>query len=304
MTIVRGREIRRARLAIVAAAAVCAGWVSAAPSPPADLDAIVERVGARVADYCRHAANLICVERSTVQPLQRNWTPDGMARIVESELRVEAGASDGSGVPDAMFVRDVRRVNGREPRERDKTARAGCTDPNPLSPEPLAFLLPAHRRDYRFTAIHEGRDKTRAALVIDFMTANRTSKPELVEDERKHDDCFDWTGPLATKGRLWVDAETFEVLRVERWLEGPVEIRVPWALQRRYNFDGWVVLERDDQTIRYKPVTFRDPDEIVLLPESIESLTMVRGGLQSIRRTETFSEYRRFLTHGRIVKQP
>lgn len=283
---------------------MCAGWVAAAPAPRPDLDAVVGRVAARVADYCRRAAHLMCVERSTVQPMQRDWTPDGMARTVESELRVEADGTDGTSVPDAMFVRDIRRVNGREPRDRDKKARAGCTDPNPLSPEPLAFLLPAHRADYRFTAIREGKDKARATLVIDFMTANRTSKPELVEDERGHDDCFDWSGPMAAKGRLWVDAGTYEVLRVERWLEGPVEIRVPWALQRRYNFDAWVVLERDEQTIRYKAVTFRDPDEVVLVPQSIESLTIVRSGLQSIRRTETFSDYRRFLTDAHIVKKP
>jgi hypothetical protein len=41
----------------------------------------------------------------------------------------------------------------------------------------------------------------------------------------------------------------------------------------------------------------------MLLPESIESLTVVRNGLQSTRRTETFSDYRRFLTDGRVVKK-
>ena len=53
-----------------------------------------------------------------------------------------------------------------------------------------------------------------------------------------------------------------------------------------------------------KPVAFRDPEEVMLLPESIESLTVVRSGLQSTRRTETFSDYRRFLTDGRVVKEP
>ena len=54
--------------------------------------------------------------------------------------------------------------------------------------------------------------------------------------------------------------------------------------------------------MRYKSVAFRDPDEVMLLPESIESLTVVRSGLQSTRRTEIFTDYRRFLTEGRIVK--
>ena len=77
-----------------------------------------------------------------------------------------------------------------------------------------------------------------------------------------------------------------------------------WRLQRRYNLPQWIVLERDDQTLRYKAVAFRDPEEVMWLPESIESLTVVRNGLQSTRRTETFSDYRRFLTDGRVVKEP
>ena len=46
--------------------------------------------------------------------------------------------------------RELRRVNGRAPRERDKKDRSGCTDLNPLSPEPLAFLLPARRRPWNW----------------------------------------------------------------------------------------------------------------------------------------------------------
>ena len=38
----------------------------------------------------------------------------------------------------------------------------------------------------------------------------------------------------------------------------------------------------------------------MLLPESIESLTMVRTGLQSTRRTQVFSNYRRFLVSSRL----
>ena len=51
---------------------------------------------------------------------------------------------------EATVVRRFGRVNGRVPRERDKKDRAGCTDPSPVAPEPLAFLLPAHRSEYRF----------------------------------------------------------------------------------------------------------------------------------------------------------
>ena len=250
---------------------------------------------------------MICIENSTVQPIASNSTPEGFARTVESGLRVESEAADGLVLPGEKVIRDLRRINGRAPRERDKKARSGCTELNPLSPEPpepLAFVLPAQRGGYWFTSVRDGKEKGRPALVIDSMSANRGSRPELIEDERGHDDCFDWSGPLATRGRVFVDASTHDVLRVDRRLDGPVDVRVPLTLQRQYRFGPWVVLERDDLTIRYKAVAFNEPDEVILLPESIESMTVLRGGLQSIRRTDTFSSYRRFLGTGRLVKGP
>ena len=294
----------RSRLVVIASAAVCAGWVSATAQAPRDVDLVMARVSERIADYYRRAQSVICLEQSTVQPIQLNWSPEGLARTVESELRVEPETIDGDVLPGAKIIRDIRRVNGRAPRERDRKDRSGCTDPNPFSSEPLAFLLPSGRDNYRFTSVREGRDRDRAALIVDFTTVSRTSRPELIEDEWGHDDCFDWKGPVATRGRVWIDAATHDVLRVERSLHGPVDVRVPWKLQRRYNFGIYITVERDDVTMRYRPVPFSDPDEVLLLPESIESITLVRGGLQSTRRTEIFRDYRRFLTAGRIVKQP
>jgi hypothetical protein len=270
---------------------------------PADIDALVARVGQRVADYYRRAERVVCIERATVQPIASDWTSTGFARTVESELRVESEPSDGDTPADPQVIRNIRSVNGKPPRARDTTGRAGCTDPTPFSTEPLAFLLPAHRDEYRFTAVRSGKDRNHAALIIDFTTVSRASRPVLVEDPRGHDDCFDWTGPVAARGRVWVDAVTYDVLRVERRLYGPVDVRVPWKLQRRYNLGPWVEIERNDETLRYTPVPFADPDEVLVLPESTESLMVLRGGLQSTHRTWRFSDYRRFVTSGRIIKK-
>ncbi len=290
--------------------ALAAAWllwvnVSAAPQAGPDLSTVLKAVGDRVADYYRRAQSVICLETSTVQPIDRQWSSDGLARTVESELHVELDAPDAdaeSVLPKARIVRDIRRVNGRVPRETDLKSRNGCTDPNPLSPEPLAFLLPPQRDAYRFTSIRDGRERDRAALVIDFVSADRASRPVLIEDERGHPDCFDWKGPLAARGRVWVDAQTYDVLRIDRGIAGPVDVRVPPLLQRRHRFEAYVTLDRDEVSIRFRPVAFTDPDEILLLPETIETVTIVRGGLQSTRRVEKFKDYRRFLTAARIIK--
>ena len=283
----------------VLCAAVCGTASTTATQAGPDLNALVTRIGERVAAFYRRAQTVTCVERSIVLPIERDWTSDGLGRTVESDLRIELNAVDGA---EPSVVREVRRINGRTPRESDLKSRAGCTDPNPLSPEPLAFLLPSHRGEYRFTSMRNGRERDRDALVIAFQTVNRKSRAELVEDPRGHDDCFDWNGPIAKSGKLWVDAETNDVLKLESNLEGPVDIKVSNTLQRHHGLSPWIVLERDDLTMRFRAVPFSDPDEVLLLPESIDSLTILRSGLQSIRRTDVFRDYRRFLTSGRIKK--
>lgn len=286
----------------IVTACACGMSISAAPRTSADIDTVLARVGERVAAYHRQAQRVLFVETSTVQPIGSNWMPAGFARIVESELRVELEPADGTEPPPVQIVREIRSVNGKPPREKDKQARAGCTDPNPLSSEPLAFLLPANREAFRFTSMRDGKEQGSAALVIDFVSANLKSNPELIDDPRGHDDCVDWSGPLATRGRVWVDPHTYDVLRVDKQLAGLVDVRVPLTLQRKHGLGPWVVLERDDQILRYRSVTFKDPDEVIHLPQSIDSTTAFRGGLQSVRRTDTFSAFRRFLGSGRIIK--
>jgi len=277
-----------------------AAMSAAGAQPQPNVDALLVRVGERVAEFYKRAKNVICIETSTVQPVDfSNW-PEGFVRTVESELHFEAGSGQTDG--DVAIVRKVRKVNGRAPRENDNKDRAGCTDPNPLSPEPLAFLLPAHRSEYQFRTAGITKDRNRPALMIDFASVDRRSNPELIEDPSGHDDCFDWSGHIASRGRIWVDARNYDVLRVERGLGGPVDVKVPALIQRRHQLASWVVIVRDDVTIRYETVVFSDPDEVLLLPESIQSLTVVRGGLESTRRNQAFSDYKRFVTGGRVLQ--
>jgi hypothetical protein len=285
------------RLPLATVALLASVWIAhaAASAAPSDVAALIARVSERVAAYYQRAQRIICTERSTVVPIGADGSVPVFARTVESELRIEV-----DGWLDPRVTREVQRVNGREPRERDKTDRSGCTDPSPLAPELLSFLLPAERDGYRFTTVRQGRERGYAALVVDFASAQRSGRPELITDDYGHEDCFDWTGPIAVRGRLWIDAGTHDVLRLDRYISGPTDVRVPSRLQSRYHFPPWLTIDRDDITLRFKPVTFTDPDETMLLPESIDSQTVVRTGLQSTRRAQVFSNYRRFLTSSRI----
>src|SRR5215471_4513765 len=129
------RSHRSLRFVLVTAALAGSGWAGRASDAPVhpDLTALVARVGDRVTVYYHRAQQLICLERSTVVPMSSSLSLDGFARTVESELRVELTPSDGDGLPDARVTRQIRRINGRAPRNRDQKDRSGCSDPTPVS---------------------------------------------------------------------------------------------------------------------------------------------------------------------------
>ncbi|HZP48522.1 MAG TPA: hypothetical protein VFB07_08310 [Vicinamibacterales bacterium] len=290
-----------AAVGLVLAASV---FGAAAQTTAPDVPDVLARVGARVAEYYKRVQNIVCYEKSVVQPVSNmtSFSPGGFARTTESELRIESEAKDDGAPSEATVVRRLLKVNGRVPRERDKTDAAGCTDPNPLSPEPLAFLLPSNQADYRFAFAGYGKGKDANALIFEFLSPGTRGDGKLIEDPNGHRDCWSWELPAAMKGRVWVDATTFDVLRVEEHMTGPGTLRVTLEQQRKHSLPEWITIERYDKTIRLKMASFKDPDETMLLPESIESLILVRNGLQSIRKEQRFTEYRRFLTGGRIVK--
>jgi hypothetical protein len=63
-------------------------------------------------------------------------------------------------------------------------------------------------------------------------------------------------------------------------------------------------MERWDTTIRFQPVAFEHPAETLTLPVSVLSLRIARGSASPRVRTRTeYSQYKRFLTGGRVVKE-
>jgi hypothetical protein len=286
------------------AAAVMLATAGPAAQAPLDVDTLLARVGDKLADYYKRAQSLVCIEKTTVQPISAGFNPSGFPRTTEAELHVEAEVDgDGDvGATNAKVVRQIVKINGKVPREKDKKDRAGCTDPNPLSTEPLAFLLPTNRDGYTFTSAGLGKGKDHGAYIVEFKAASEDKEGKVEEDARGLEGCFNISIPTPTRGRIWIDALTFQVLRLERHLAGLGEVRVSWAQQRKHNLPGSMTMERYDTAIRYRPIAFTDPDEAMLLPESIETVVIWRSGMESTRRRQEYSDYRRFLTAGRIVK--
>jgi hypothetical protein len=157
----------------------------------------------------------MCVEKVTSQQLRNDMSPEGFARVLEYDLRVELSSADTIDDADANFVRELRKVNGHTPRRYDLDDRNTCLDPNPLTPEPLTFLLSRNRGEYIFNWVGFGKGKDANTLMFDYQPV-KTEKAAFVEDEKGRDNCFQLSLPVERKGRVWVDATTYDVLRIEQ----------------------------------------------------------------------------------------
>ena len=265
-----------------------------APDRSADLRETLERIGEHVAQYYARARSIVCVETVVLQPLTSTFSFDGPGRELKYELRVEWDPAAGDRFAEATVVRQLLTVGGRPPRPKDTP---GCMDPKPVSPESLALLLPGRRDDYTFTWAGTGRTDGRPTVMLDYKAIG--SKPPSVV---WHDDCVTVDLPGRSRGRVWIDAGTDEVVRLDERLTGMFDFEVP----REHTLPGgpaWMTIERADSSVKYRPVVFHDPDETLMLPASIVSTTVVRNaGVPSLRTTQTFAGYRRFVTGGRVVK--
>jgi hypothetical protein len=289
--------MRRALTAGIGGAAAIGLLLSAAPlrGQSIDLPGLMTRVGESVTRYYARAQSIICTETVRIQSLGWDLVPDGTpARRLEYELRVAWDPAQDGETPDASVLRELVKVNGRPPRPKDEP---GCMDPKAVSPEPLAMLLPAAQADYVFTVAGRGRVNKRPAVMIDYRS--RATGPMEVTSRKE---CLSIELPGRTRGRIWVDVETADVLRIDERLTGMFDVPLPKE-QRTAGLANWITIERADSSILYRPIAFSDPEEVVMLPVSINSVTVIRNSGMPRRRTvQEFSNYRRFITGGRIVQ--
>ena len=253
----------------------------------------------KVTDYFARAQSIMCLERVSLQRLDIGYGAAGPARRVDSELRLSWDPSAENPTPtEARTVRQVVRVNGATPRKKDYD---NCTTPEQQESEEqaLSMLLPNQRDKYTFT--YGGRDVVdrRDAIVIAFREIRKaTVDVSLVKDK---EDCISFDIEGGMRGKIWIDAETHDVLRLDQSLGGLVEIPLPRQVTRRGGNLSWT-MERWDSTIRFRRVTFDDPQETLVLPVEATTLQVTRGsGSPRLRTSTQYLSYRRFITGARVL---
>lgn len=285
-------------LVIAGGTALRAGEQDAA-SRATDVATTLSRATARVEDFFMRAQSLVCSERVHVQPLSSGLSSDGFGRTVESELRVSWDPEGEGGASEARAMRKVMKVNGHTPRKND---RNNCTTPERHDTEPqvLSMLLAGERDAYTWSHAGAATIDGRPAVLLDFRQKEELTLEVTVQDD--DEDCLTYTLKGGLRGRIWLDAESHDVLRLDQRLSGQANAPMPRILQRRPGSSPTMTVERFDTSYRFKRMRFDNPEETLVLPVSSSSLRVTQGaGTPRMRVTTEYRNYRRFLTGGRIV---
>jgi len=270
---------------------VLSGSLAAQSAAPADP---VSRLGEYVEAYYSRAQSIVTEETVVVQPLLGDLTADGFPRRAVYELRVEWMPDAANPDDRATAVRQLIKESG--PSIYDK-GEERCADPPLITPAPLAFLLPDNRPEWNFVIGRPQRVDGRQAMLIEYSL--RETHPAKVMDP----DCLhaDVSGQIL--GRVYADSSTAEILRIDERLAREVDIKIPKEWQKRGR-PTEVTIERLNSSVRYKRVSFTNPDEELLLPSSIETVQVHRSDSHAsrLRITHSFTNYRRFVTDTRLVQ--
>lgn len=287
-------------------ACVCRRWIAllvlaatavAAPlmAESADVTDTLTRVGTYIQSYYGRAQSVMVQEEVLIQLLHSDLSSDGFPRRVVNELRIEWDPSN-----DDERVRVVRRQLSASGPRLFEDKQETCSDPPPVTLEPLAFLLPDKQSAQQFKLAKVGRVSGRQAVAIEYRDREHADPSfELDGDCPKMSMGDQWVG------QFWVDPLTGEVLRNETRLARQIFLRVPREARRRkdLHLPSEITYERSDFSTSYRRVAFKDPDESLLLPSEMQRVSVYRldDRLNRIRVTHRFSNYRRFVTAGRLV---
>ena len=265
-----------------------------AQTPRADgrLQNILARVGEGVERYHAGLFGLAFTETVTVEELREDMTPKKTREFVFASLVLREDLSKAEGDYYAETVRRLKTVDGRAAKKNDEAERFAAG----TYAEALNFLLPREQKLYEFKLAGEETFEGRRALRVEL------SRPGEGEPR------VEWKGnsfrvvSAPTNWTFWVDADTFDVLRIESHLASPFEFESP-RLFKAFGPKTKFKYARNDYAVTFRRVQLKDPNETRLVPDSSETIGVIEGASRPrTRRTTRFSDYRRFRSDVKIIE--
>lgn len=283
-------------LALAACAPARAQEPEAAPAKDERLERILEKVGEGVARYQSGLFSIAFTETLRREELREDMTAKRSKEYVFESvvLREELSADEEDFYP--QLARRLKSIDGKPSKKR-------------LGPEmsyavsSLGFLLPRHRGPLQFTLEGEETEAGRQLYRVRILSPGE-GEPRVEWQSRVVGFRFRVVAPSVYT--IWVDAETFDVLRLESHLAAPFEFDGPRAFgfgrlgpSRHFKYAA------QDYLVRFHRRQFKDPEQTLLVPEYAEWVTVIEGASKPrTRATLRLSNYRRYRSDVKIIEEP
>jgi hypothetical protein len=265
------------------------------------LNHLLERVGEKIQKYHDAMFSIAFTEVLRQQELKSDETPKNKPKeFVYESIVVSRTAQANQQNSFPVINRTLKSVDGKPTEQKNLPQRSKCieTNPQPAYADALTFLLPQNRNDFIFSYAGEAELEGRKTAVVLISQPPASEPVKIVQTA----DCFRLSRSLQMQGTIWIDPNTFDVIQLQ-WRQAETFSGKTSAGVSKFGIfpvfrpAKEINYEKQETTIRFRPVTFQNPEQVLLLPSSRVSAWILKGAkIAGFRVTSDYSRYRRFLT--------
>lgn len=270
-----------------------------------ELKNLLERVGERIQKYQDAMFSIAFAEVLRQQELKSDGTAKNKPKefIYDSiVISRTSPANQQNSFP--VITRTLKTVDGKPTEQKNLPQRSKCveTNPRPAYGDPLTFLLPKNQADFIFFYAGETDLEGRKAMVI-LINQPTASEPIKIVNTG---DCFRLSRSPQRQGKIWIDPNTYDVIKLQWQLAESFNGKLPAGVSKFGIFPVFrpakeMSYEKSESTIHFRPVTFQNPEQVLLLPSSSEHTWILKGArIAGFRTITDYTRYRRFLTNVEI----
>lgn len=228
------------------------------PGPNCSLDDVVQKAGAELVAFVHDVDRFTATESLTHESINRYGMPSAPEKrkfdylVSIQDLR-----------PGYLGVTEYRNGGGAQTEFPDGIVTNGL-------PALVLVFHPYYASNYEMAC--EGLARANGQLAWQIHFRQRQNKPNAIKSYQ-----FGLNGPsypVALKGRAWISADTYQVIRMETDIVAPVP---------------QIKLVVEHSAIEYGPVKFKRDNVSLWLPQSAEVYFVWRG--KQIHRRHAFSDY-------------
>ncbi|MBA3247749.1 MAG: hypothetical protein H0T63_06660 [Pyrinomonadaceae bacterium] len=270
------------------------------PKPDVRLAVILEKLGEKAQQYRENQTLLLKTWRTKQQHFKTDLTtPKGKPKEYTGQSLVIRRP-----LPDQPAASGLFMIGRWEETKAEQAAQRPDHSLKEAKAYPLVsevdFLLAKEQANYQFSYGGQEDVRGRTAHVINFVPV-KYEAPQIVKENGKKR-----FSAAPRKGRIFVDAESYDVLQIARTLIENYQLHLDGGFERKGIFFvtrpsvdlRW---ERWDSTLRFKKYSFPNAEQGLWLPESHETFWFVRGAREPVYRNYVSFAYKHFHADVKVI---